>query len=199
MNQENSGPSMMGAIEAVRFGTTLVGRCYAAFVHAFMRHRFGPKYFGLIEIGGLFVPILFAMTFVTVFPPKASFLPMLANVYLVLMIWHRIRGVSRSKKVLVHSRYNGYPRLCSIFPFREETAKTIVEPAFLILIGFSVVAFDPMLGAFLIIGGFVVGLDNDAVKFRTSQTVERIQDAEIDDFIFNQEVDRRNRRRNYES
>ena len=197
MNQEQQGPSVVGTLEALQISFNIILRGYAALIHAFIRHRFGAKYFGLWEIIGMFVPIFFVMTVACFAPIPMSVVPSLGTIYIFLMIWHRMQGVSLSKKSIRHSQYNGYPWLCHVLPFSEDIVKRRVEPVALVLAGFGVVVFDPCLGIFLMVGGFAIRLDHDELERRQELMIERIHDAEIDQDLLADELERRQRRNRY--
>lgn len=181
-------PSVIDTANVLSFVVWLVVHSYASVIYAFTRRRFGKNYFGMFECAGLFAPLI-VITFVD--PSTGpTLLPYVSNVYLVLMLWHRLLSPSPSSSQL-HSKYNGYPRLCYLIPLDEMIFKKGLEPLLVGLAGIGVFQLDVGIGLFLIFGGVAELVDYGYIEAEFERKIKRITDAEIEDAFLMDELDRR--------
>jgi hypothetical protein len=198
MQQPNQQHSIFDDMKAAGGIGQMLFHAYASVIQAFIRHRFGSRYFGPCESIGVIIPIIPTLGYVAPIPMTHVILPCLAPVYAFLMLWHRVNAIGASKKVRMHSRYNGYPLLCHVLPFSEDVTKRRIEPIAVAMLGFFLLPVDPSLALFVMFGGFVLRMEHDEITRTDEDMIRRIEDAEIENDMLSEEMDRRQRRRSNE-
>ena len=131
----------------------LAAQALAAPVEPILRTRFGRCYFGVPAfIGFLAVPMWM------LFWPTEDPGPLLTfwAVYIAMQLRARIECVwMAAKGDIVHSRYNGRPRLARLFRrMPEHRIKSAVEPWLVIFTGMLMLGVSKPLGSYLLASGF---------------------------------------------
>jgi len=149
---------------------------YATCFTVFIRRNFGTEALGLNAA----VAFIIMMGYTAVHPgSRMGFFVMLWFVMLVAQWLNTM--LCRARGIVVHSRYDGYPRLGFAFPFvrAERTAKTI-ECLACVLIGGLLFEVDQSLGVFVMFGCFGLllrlAIDDEIDRKR----LQRMHDAEIE-------------------
>lgn len=155
-------------------------RALAAPVEVCIRRRFGSRYFGVPAlVGCLLVPTWM------VFWPRESALGITAFwfVYLFNQLAARVESVRMAARGdIMHSRYNGRPMLCGLFPRMSERAvKASVEPVLVIAAGALAMAPSPPLGSYLIAAGVAL-----AITHAVAAAVDRARAMELHDSFLEQ-------------
>jgi len=155
-------------------------------VEVILRKQFGSRYFGAASLGGL-VAVPMWMIF---WPGEDPGLLMCFWLfYLVMQFrarveshWMLLRGS------VVHSRYNGWPRIARFLPkSSEDKIKGGAEPTFVCLSGMLLMGISPPLGSYLLVAGVAL-----AVTHSVLAAVERVQAIEMhDSFIEQQQLSSR--------
>lgn len=187
-DQNNKPPNVL---ESLRLGAAimqLLVRIVASTNHAFFRTGFGTRYFGAIPFFGIFSISLFAMMFPPTLP--APFMFFMPYVYLILMIFHRVRGPGRRHMGYVHSLYNGTPIWTSLLGLDEFNCKARYEFGLNSLVGMGIMTIDPIAGFYLVLSSFASHLDNAFINSEMEEKVEAIIDAEIESEILQNATDR---------
>lgn len=151
---------------------------WASFIYAFTRHTFGAKYYA----ARAFFCVILLWVWESIMAPHANVeLHMLAGgLFFFLAIAHQI-GANRTEEGLQqHSRFNGIPRLCSMFGMPNNAAKMFFEPILALLIGWGLFQADRSLGAFVMIGGVACMLDDMAIVDRYREKARRMRDSELE-------------------
>ena len=135
----------------------LAAQSLAAPVEVFLRTRFGRRYFGVPAAIGLFAVPMWMM-----FWPGEDATPIFTFWVLFLVIQGRARIESilmSSRGDLVHSRYNGRPRLQRFFRRAgERRVKAVHEPLLVIGTGVLMLGVSEPLGSYLITAGICLAL-----------------------------------------
>lgn len=134
----------------------LAAQVMAAPVEVILRTRFGRRYFGVPAfLGFLSVPMWM------LFWPKGNYTPIF--IFWLLLIVMQLRAriesiIMVARGNLVHTRYNGWPRLARVFKnTHEHKLKASIEPAFVMLIGLCFLPLSAPLGSYLIVSGISLG------------------------------------------
>ena len=131
----------------------LVAQAIAAPLEPFLRRGFGPRYFGLPALLGLFL-----VPFWMVLWPGEDPAPIIGFwwLFILMQLLARLESVSpAARRRLIHTRYNGQPRLAAVFRRTpERTLKAAHEPWLAMLAGAVALAFSGPLGSYLIVAGF---------------------------------------------
>ena len=105
------------------------------------------------------------------------------GIWLVMLICQRARTFQLvRRKVIWHSRYEGYPWLAFCFPFirTESRAKRLMEPLLCLLAGAALYQFSHGLGVF-VMAGFVSLTMVDAINRElVRKRLAAMRDAEIE-------------------
>ncbi len=178
MPQQDHQPGTFSPIQDARAAGNIVllaAQSVAAPVEAFLRVRFGRRYFHVPAFLGLFIVPLW-MLFWPLEDPRGILLFWCA--YIVMQIRARIEMLWRSRMGLVgHSRYNGYPRLARLFRrMPEERIKAVVEPTLVMATGAIALVINAPLGSYLIAAGAALAIVAAAIR-----GVERMQVMDIRD------------------
>ncbi len=135
----------------------LAAQSIAAPVEVFLRTRFGRRYFGVPAAIGLFaVPMwMFFWTGEDATPIFVFWV-----LYLVMQGRARIESIlMASRGDLVHTRYNGRPRMERFFRRAgERRVKAVHEPLLTIGIGVFILPVSEPLGSYLITAGICLAL-----------------------------------------
>src|ERR1043165_3139413 len=131
----------------------LVCEILAVSTAVFIRRRFGPRYLGIqAALAALAIPF-----FVVFFPyDDPRYLGWYFVAFLAMWFLARTGAAARAARgVQSHSRYNGFPHLCSLLPWVGEFAiKRIVEPAVVLAVGAAVAGINEPLGVYLMLSSF---------------------------------------------
>lgn len=178
-NDAPSRPASMTLLGLV----SLVARTLATSVEPFLHRRFGSRYFG-IHAGCVFPAILIWCCNWRGYDVRPLLL--YAGLYAVAVILARAEtGRLEAKGEVIHSQYNGWPRLLSLRGFRnlrEQTAKAI-EPYLMFLIGGVLITWSPPLGSYLMVAGG--GL---LVSIGLAETCQRVRDRDLQDALIDQRI-----------
>ena len=174
------GRMMDDAKKGLNMGIFLT-RALSAPVEVFLRKGFGCNYFGFPAMVGCFIVPLW-----TGFWPRSSPVPMLVfwAVYLVMQLNARLGTWGAADRgEIVHSRYNGWPRLSRIFKRSPENRiKCLYEPAMVLLAGLLFLRFSPPLGTYLIAAAFSLVFDH-----AVTEGVDRARAQELIDGLIEQQ------------
>jgi len=162
----------------------LITSCFSVSIVPFTRRNFGERYFGWINL-------FFAYTVVANF----AFLGNLIGVglghgwswlmvlcwlgFIAASIWHRME-ISRKNRASVewHSMYTGDSILP--LPFSQEKIFKFFEPAAVVTAGLLIWYFSGAVGAWLVIGGISLLVNNHIVYFTQRQAILDIRDRQIE-------------------
>jgi hypothetical protein len=135
----------------------LAAQVMAAPVEVFLRKRFGRRYHGVPAFLGLLAVPMWMLLW-----PQEDFTPIFVFWGLLFLMQLRARIESLvmvAKGELVHTRYNGYPRLARIFKnTNEQKIKGKIEPVFVMIAGAALLAVSEPLGSFLIVSGLSLAI-----------------------------------------
>jgi len=158
----------------------LAAQALAAPVEVCIRTKFGSRYFGVPSfLGFLIVPMWM------LFWPESDSQPIFIFwcFYVLMQIRARIESmvlVARGK--VVHSRYNGWPRLAVIFKKKSEKKLKELEPWLVIACGLLTLAFSEPLGSYLIVAGVALMCNGWVIE-----SVERARAIQIHDALLEQQ------------
>ena len=157
----------------------LVAQSLAAPVEVFLRTRFGRRYFGVPAfLGFMAVPMWM------LFWPREDPTPIFVfwGLYILMQLRARIEGwIMVARGDIVHTRYNGRPRLARIFKnIHEHKLKGFHEPALAIIVGMFMLAVSEPLGSFLMTSGFCLGLVNSVIESIERNRAMSMHDAWIE-------------------
>ncbi len=135
----------------------LAAQVMAAPVEVVLRTRFGRRYFGVTAfLGFLAIPMWM------LFWPEEDPRPILIfwGLHFVMQLRARIEGIIMvARGDLVHTRYNGWPRLARVFKnTHEHKLKANTEPALVMLIGLCLLPLSAPLGSYLVVSGISLGV-----------------------------------------
>lgn len=160
----------------------LAAQTIAAPLEPFLRRGFGPRYFGLPALLGLFL-----VPFWMVLWPGEDPRPIVGFwwLFILMQLIARLESVGkRARQRPVHTRYNGTPRLSAIFRgTSEHTLKARHEPWLAILAGAAALPFSLPLGSYLIAAGLCL-----AVCASVGEAVERARALQLRDAWIEQQL-----------
>lgn len=156
-------------------------RALALPLEVLLRRRFGARFFGFPTLAGLVaIPV-----WITFWPEKNPG-PMTGFGALVLLMLIRARVESLrmvAKGDLVHTRYNGWPRIAAIFRRTSETKiKGFIEPVLGLGVGVATMYVYEPLGSFLIVSSIALGMINSTID-----AVEQARAMEMNDALIEQQ------------
>jgi len=135
----------------------LAAQVMAAPVEVILRTRFGRRYHGVPAFLGLLSVPMWML-----FWPQEDYTPIFVFWGLVFLMQLRARIESLvmvAKGEIVHTRYNGYPRLARIFKnTNEQKIKGNIEPVLVMIVGAALLAVSEPLGSFLIVSGLSLAI-----------------------------------------
>ncbi len=160
----------------------LAAQSMAAPLEPFLRHHFGSRYFGIPSMLGLFIIPLWMVLWPGEDPRPIMGFWML---FILVQLIARIECVTTAARGrLIHTRYNGRPRLASVFrKTPERTLKSTHEPWLAIVAGALALTFSPPLGSYLIAAGVCL-----AVCSSVGEAVERARALQLHDAWIEQQV-----------
>lgn len=145
----------------------LAAQSIAAPVEVFLRTRFGRRYFGVPAAIGFFAVPMWMLLW-----PGEDATPIFVFWVLYLIMQGRARVESilmSSRGDLVHTRYNGRPRLARVFKRAgERRLKAATEPLLVLAVGVFMLPISEPLGSYLITAGICLALVASVIE-----TVER--------------------------
>lgn len=160
----------------------LVARTVAAPVEVLLRTRFGSRYFGLPSLLALF-----GLPMWMLFWPDEDPRPILGFwlIFLVMQLRARLEIVRMlRRREYVHTRFNGRPRLASLFKrTAEERIKGEIEPWLTIAGGVLAWGLSEALGSYLMAAGFSLG-----IIAGTMESVERARALAVNDALIEQKA-----------
>lgn len=185
LHDPNGNGDSRGAIESANDTLKALGNllhllahAWSAMIFAFTRHSFGQRYFNLWGLGGVLV--LSAWAVFTVPPHEMLLHNIMLFSFLFLAAFHRARAPKMFRGGPVHSRYDGWPRVCDALGIPESTAKWFVEPLLVSAIGGLLCAINVSLGLFIVIGAGMGILDRAFVHDMQLERARQMRDAEIE-------------------
>jgi hypothetical protein len=145
----------------------------------FLRTRFGSQYFGVAAGLAFFVVPMWMVFFPT---EPATGIWIFWCLYIVMQLRARIETArSKSKGEVIHSRYNGWPRLANAFKSMPESRlKAAIEPLAVFLCALAVMAGSVPLGSFLIVSAFALAFNNALLGAVTKARVRELNDTLIE-------------------
>jgi hypothetical protein len=159
----------------------LVASVLARPVEVILRRRFGSRYFGVPSLLALFaVPGWMA------FWPGES--PMaiwwFEGLFVLAQLGARVEQLRMvATNDVVHTRYNGWPRLAAIFRKADEaTLKGAIEPVLVILTGLFLMPVSEPLGSYLMTSGLCLAFIESVIR-----SVDRARALEINDTLIEQQ------------
>ncbi len=196
MNQPPQQPEQLGTFrDSINLANGLMNlfliSCtgVAATFYPFLRTQFGIRYFGLIQLAGLPISWLFAVS--TCQPDTIWPFTYFTYAFLMALFIQKFSTGKAIRKGYFHSRYNGYPLVCRYLNVSERNAKIFVEPFIVGAIGIAVLIFTQHpFGAFMIVGGVAMLLDiAHMIDFQRRKAME-IRDQEILNQSLSHELER---------
>jgi hypothetical protein len=177
---QNNGPNPLSDARQAMHWAVLLITAYSTSVEVFLRKGMGPRYLGWQAVGVLLlVP---AHTYLMPDFPVDGLLLFLA-LYLLACVVQRIGMViDHWRGVVVHSRYNGRPRLMSSnCGMDEPTFKTWVDPFVVGVVGVAVWdSVDRLLGIYLLIATVALHLQGRlCALYETTEQLD-LRDAAIE-------------------
>lgn len=166
--------------------TGWLSKAFANTIHVFTRSRFGGSYFDfatlcaipIIELWGAFHS-----------PADPLHYHALAGAWFAALIFHRGQYFLTSTKRRPHSLYNGFPWLCNFLPIGESTAKAVVEPGIVALIGWGISLVDLGLGQLLMLAAAASVVDHALIRLHMRGRLQKMRDAEIEHGVVLNEFD----------
>jgi hypothetical protein len=160
----------------------LAARVVASPVEVILRKNFGSKYFGIPS-----AIALFAVPAWTLFWPGESPVGMWALwiLFVLMQLRARLESVRMvAKGDVVHTRYNGWPRLASVFKrMSEQKIKAGLEPVVVFLVGALLMQVSQPLGSYLMVAAFSLGFNHSVIE-----GVERAKAMELNDALIEQQA-----------
>lgn len=160
----------------------LAAQSLAAPLEPFLRHRFGPRYFGVPSTIGLFIIPMWMLLW-----PDEDPRPIMGFwlLFILVQLIARIECVGLAARGhLIHTRYNGHPRLAAIFrKVPERTLKSTHEPWLAIFAGVLALTFSAPLGSYLIAAGVCL-----AVCASVGEAVDRARALQLHDAWIEQQI-----------
>lgn len=157
----------------------LVAQALAAPSEVFLRTRFGRRYFGVPAFFGFLAVPMWML-----FWPRDDATPVLVfwGLYILMQIRARIESmVMVARGDIVHTRYNGHPRLARVFKkTHEHKLKGAHEPALVVIAGVFMLGISEPLGSFLMVSGFCLGLVNSVIESIERNRAMTMNDAWIE-------------------
>jgi hypothetical protein len=160
----------------------LAAQVIASPVEVMLRKNFGSKYFGVPSAIALFAVPMWAL-----FWPGES--PLGLWVLWVLFILMQLRARLESVRMLakgqfIHTRYNGWPRLASVFKrMPEQKIKAGLEPLLVFVAGVLLMPVSEPLGSYLMVAALSLGFNHSVIE-----SVERAQALEMNDALIEQQA-----------
>lgn len=174
---------------ATNLFTNLAG-VFAVTIEVFMHRYMGHRYLGGKGLAALIViPMFGAFCF-----PHHSQTGLLLFLGLYVIAALKVQGESkrlRAKGVVVHSRYNGWPKKLKIGASaeQEQRMKSFNEPLVAATLGaLTYWAFDQPLGAYLMVSAFALGITNTMYRVKTGRQEDDLIDARIDQELLAERV-----------
>jgi len=153
----------------------LAAQALSAPVEVFLRTRFGSRYFGVPAfLGFIAVPMWLLLW------PGEDPRPMTVfwAFYILMQLRARVESAAMVRKGdIVHTRYNGRPRLMSLFRKTPELKLKAVEPWLVMLVGVFLMAVSEALGSYLIAAGFCLALVESTIAAAERARVFQMHDA----------------------
>lgn len=191
-NQEQQQQGGFTPFQDARKGASLIigaAQVAAAPLEPILRKRFGSRYFGVPSALALVVVPMWMF-----FWPGES--PVGIWALWILFVLMQLRARLESARMMargdvVHTRYNGWPRLAKIFKrMDEQKIKAGLEPLVVFLAGIFLMKLSQPLGSYLMVAAFSLGLTHSVIE-----SVERAKALELNDsFLEQQEMAERFRR-----
>jgi hypothetical protein len=182
MNTPNQNDHAWTPIQDARKGAYIglfVSRVVAAPVEVVIRTRFGSQYFGLPALLGLFM-----MPAWVLFWPDADVrgLMWFWAVHVLMQFRARLEVFRMLRRhEIVHTRYNGRPRLLRILRWMDERQiKAIGEPVFVFLCGVFMMPLSQPLGSYLMVAAFCLGLNHSVIESVEQARALQLNDARIE-------------------
>lgn len=150
-------------------------------IEPILRTGFGRRYFGLPSFFGLFALPLWML-----FWPEQDSRPIwgLWCLFIVMQLYARIQCVLMGRQgQLIHTRYNGFPRLGFILRrTHERILKGNCEPMLVMGVGLFVMNSSPPLGSYLFTAGICL-----AINLLVLDALERARVMDMNDALIEQE------------
>lgn len=150
-------------------------------VEVFLRTRFGSQYFGVAALVAFFTVPMWMVFFPTESPLGISIFWVL---YILMQLRARIEsGRLKAKGEVIHSRYNGWPRLAKAFKSMPESKiKAAIEPLAVFLTALAVMEGSVPLGSYLIAASFALAFNHALLD-----AVEKARVRELNDSLIEQQ------------
>ncbi|MGH7242384.1 MAG: hypothetical protein ACREJD_03080 [Phycisphaerales bacterium] len=184
--QDNEAPgmfSMQSHRNTIQW-VALIALAGSVSLEVFLRKGFGSRYLhmqaALAMLLILFWPLLFQ---------HDDPLPMVWFLGAYLLMLARARAARLTTKLgrsedLVHSRYNGTPRLCRWMPRTSENAvKSFVEPALAVGLGIVLAGLNQSLGCYLVFAGLCMKVNHSFMEAR-----EKVRTLDMRDMLIEQQL-----------
>lgn len=179
MNPENR-PSMIDNLRTTSNVLSFITSAFTRTLTVFFHKGHGSQYLGLEA--ALAVPLILVFA---VFWPGHDLQPLMVFLwaYLGACLFARLKmWGAESRGEIIHSRYDGRPRLMSILKTRDELSiKGTTEPAIALAIGFVTLMFNQPLGMFLVLAAFAQAINVSMVaayeKAQTRQSIDSMIEA----------------------
>ncbi len=148
-------------------------------VEVWLRTRMGPQHGGLIALVALFTVPMWSVFFPTENP---NGLWIFWFGFLVMQLRARIETTRMiAKGDVIHSRYNGWPRLAWVFKSMPESRiKAAIEPLAVFLAALAVMEFSTPLGTYLIAAALALAFNNALIDAVAKARARELNDALID-------------------
>ncbi|MFO0858347.1 MAG: hypothetical protein U0640_13445 [Phycisphaerales bacterium] len=150
-------------------------------VEVFLRTGFGSQYFGIASLVAFFAVPMWMVFFPTESPVGIWCFWLL---YIAMQVRARIETARlKSKGEVIHSRYNGWPRLAKAFKsLPESRVKAAIEPLAVFLCALAVMQGSVPLASYLIAAAFALAFNNALID-----AVERARIRELNDAMIEQQ------------
>ncbi|MCA9281081.1 MAG: hypothetical protein H6812_10675 [Phycisphaeraceae bacterium] len=177
--QQQPEPGGWTPVEDARNAAALLmfaAQVLSAPVEPFLRTRFGVKYFGMPS----FFAFLCIPVWMLLWPEKS---PAGIVIFWGLFVLMQLRARIESARMMmrgdiVHTRYNGRPRLAAILRRTpEHKIKCDIEPWVVIIAGGLLMAVSPPLGSYLMLSGFCLAICGGVAESVDRARVMQLHDA----------------------
>lgn len=156
-----------------------VARMFAAPLEAILRRRFGYRYFGMQALMAVVL-----MPFWMIAWPGHSRIGLMLFWWLTIVRFIRIRIESMRllrNGVAIHTRYNGWPKLASVFKRSTESAiKAKWEPLFCFILGWVLMSVSEPLGSLVLVSTVALVLVHSTIDAVETARVMELNDAWIE-------------------
>lgn len=180
--QPNKTGGGVGPIQQAQTAANIlmfIARVLATPLEVCLRRGFGTKYFGFQALGALVAVGLWASMW-----QGADSHPVIWFWWFMVIMFVRAKRESARMTAdggTIHTRYNGWPRLASIFKrMPEAKVKAVAEPGVSLIAGVVLLSLSEPLGSLLIVCAIALGVVQSTIEAAEHARASELNDALIE-------------------